>query len=60
VQAAYLQSSGDGRSLSAWRLHTHFEVERGLPARIDVTGAGDSGACDERAVLRQALQPDRC
>lgn len=60
VQAAYLKSSGDGRSLSAWRLHTHFEVERGLPARIDVTGAGNHGACDERAVLRQALQPDRC
>lgn len=60
VQAAYLKSSGDGRSLSAWRLHTHFEVERGLPVRIDVTGAGNHGDGDERAVLRKALQPDRC
>jgi hypothetical protein len=60
VQAAYLKSSSDGRSLSAWRLHTHFEVERGLPIRIDVTGAGNSGTSDERAVLRQALQPERC
>jgi hypothetical protein len=60
VQAAYLKSSGDGRSLSAWRLHTHFEVERGLPVRIDVTGAGNHGAGDERTVLRQALQPERC
>ena len=60
VQAAYLKSPSDGRSLSAWRLHTHFEVERGLPNRIDVTGAGNHGASEERAVLREALQPDRC
>jgi DDE family transposase len=60
VQAAYLTSSGDGRSLSAWRLHTHFDVERGLPVRIDVTGAGNHGEGDERAVLRNTLQPDRC
>lgn len=60
VQAAYLKSSGDGHSLSAWRLHTHFEIERGLPVRIDVTGAGNQGEADERAVLRKTLQPDRC
>src|SRR4051812_18777468 len=30
VQAAYLRSPSDGRSMSAWRLHTQFEVERGL------------------------------
>jgi hypothetical protein len=60
VQAAYLKSSGDGRSLSAWRLHTHFEVERGLPVRIDVTGAGNHGAGDERAMLRNTLESDRC
>jgi len=60
VQAAYLRSPSDGRSLSAWRLHTHFEVERGLPVRIDVTGAGGQGEADERAVLRKALEPDRC
>jgi len=60
VQAAYLRSPTDGRSMSAWRLHTHFEVERGLPVRIDVTGAGNHGASDERAVLRSVLQADRC
>ena len=36
VQAAYTKSSSDGRSLRAWRLHTHFDVERGLPRLIDV------------------------
>lgn len=60
VQAAYLKSPTDGRSLSAWRLHTHFDVERGLPVRIDVTGAGNHGAADERTVLRKTLEPDRC
>jgi hypothetical protein len=60
VQAAYLRSPTDGRSMSAWRLHTHFEVERGLPVRIDVTGAGGQGEADERAVLRHTLQSDRC
>lgn len=60
VEAAYLRSPTDGRSLSGWRLHTHFEVERGVPVRIDVTGAGTQGGNDERAVLRTALQADRC
>jgi hypothetical protein len=60
VQAAYLRSPTDARSMSAWRLHTHFEVERGLPVRIDVTGAGTQGDNDERAVLRKSLQTDRC
>jgi hypothetical protein len=60
VEAAYLRSPIDGRSMSAWRLHTHFEVERGLPVHINVTGAGGGGENDERAVLRKALEPDRC
>jgi hypothetical protein len=60
VQAAYLKSPTDGRSLSAWRLHTHFDVERGLPVRIDVTGAGNHGEAAERAVLRKTLETDRC
>jgi hypothetical protein len=60
VRAAYLRSPTDGRSLSGWRLHTHFEVERGLPVRIDVTGASNQGQADERAVLHQTLQADRC
>jgi len=60
VQAAYLRSPTDGRAMSAWRLHTHFEVERGLPVRIDVTGADNVGGNDERTVLRQTLRPDRC
>ena len=60
VQAAYLTSPGDGRRLYAWRLHTHFEVERHIPTRIDVTGGLNVGEQDEHHVLQQHLQPDRC
>ncbi len=60
VQASYLRSPTDGQSRGAWRLHTHFEVERGLPVRIDVTGASTQGDNDERAVLRGTLQAERC
>jgi IS4 transposase len=49
-----------GKSLSAYRLHTHFEVLRGVPTRIDVTGAKPKGDADERAVLEKTIEPDRC
>ncbi len=41
-----------------WRLHTHFEVDRHVPTRIDVTpNAG--GDHDERAVLNRTIESDR-
>lgn len=49
-----------GKTLSAYRLHTHFEVLRGVPTRIDVTPAKPKGEADERAVLERSLQSDRC
>jgi Transposase DDE domain len=47
-----------GSGLIKWRLHTHFEVERYVPARIDVTPDG-GGEHDERSVLERTIQPDR-
>lgn len=47
-----------GKTLSAYRLHTHFEVLRGVPTRIDVTPAKPKGEADERAVL-ELLAPVR-
>lgn len=41
-----------------WRLHTHFEVDRHVPRRIDVTPDG-GGPHDERAVLDRTVEPDR-
>lgn len=44
----------------AWRLHTHFELDKHVPVRMDLTNGKNSGPSDEKYVLRQNLQPDRC
>jgi hypothetical protein len=44
--------------LVKWRLHTHFEVDRHVPRRIDVTPDG-GGDHDERAVLERTIESDR-
>lgn len=59
AQAAYLKNI-HGQSKSAWRLHTHFSIDRHVPTRIDVTGGMNSGKTDEKNVLREALSPDCC
>jgi len=59
AEAAYLKTK-QGESRSAWRLHTHFDVDRGVPTRIDVTTARNSGKTEEKAVLRQHLASDHC
>lgn len=43
-----------------WKLHTHFEVLRGVPVRARLTDASGQGAANEKAVLRTALESDRC
>jgi DDE family transposase len=55
---ASLLKSQSGSGLVKWRLHTHFEVDRHAPARIDTTRAG-GGECDERAVLERTIESDR-
>jgi hypothetical protein len=60
AEAAYLKSRSTGKTKAAWRLHTHFEVERGVPERFTVTGGAGKGEQDERAVLARNLLPDRC
>lgn len=47
-----------GNGMVKWRLHTHFEVERSIPTRIDVTPQG-GGEYDERAVLAKTIENDR-
>jgi hypothetical protein len=58
-QAAYLADK-NGKAHSGWRFHTHLEVDRQLPIRIDVTSALNSGKSDEKQILRQRLRPDCC
>jgi len=42
------------------RLHTQFDLARGVPIRIDVTEGISRGDADERAVLAKALESGRC
>jgi hypothetical protein len=39
----------------AFKMHTHFELLKGVPVRMDLTDANT----DERDVLAECLQPDR-
>jgi len=58
ITEASFRKATTGSGLVKWRLHTHFEILSGVPARIDVTpnGGGDN---DERAVLSTVLESDR-
>lgn len=56
---ASLLKSQQGSSQVKWRLHTHFEVDRYVPTRIDVTPNG-GGDHDERAVLGRTIEADHC
>ena len=49
-----------GKHLSAYRLHTHFEMLSGKAVRIDATSASPKGEADERAVLQRTIEADRC
>jgi hypothetical protein len=60
AEAICSKSRSTGKPKAAWRLHTHFEVDRGVPVRFDVTGGSGKGEQDERAVLEKHLEPDRC
>jgi Transposase DDE domain len=59
AEAAYLKTK-NGDSRSAWRLHTHFDVDRSVPTRIDVTSGKNGGKNDEKNVLRAHLEADHC
>jgi hypothetical protein len=59
AQAAYTKTK-QGESRSAWRLHTHFDIDRGVPTRIDVTSALNSGKAEEKNMLRGRLAADHC
>ncbi len=57
MQASVRKRRGESGTVK-WRLHTHFEVDRHVPSRIDVTPNG-GGDHDERAVLHRTIEPDR-
>jgi hypothetical protein len=49
-----------GTKHHAWRLHTHFELDKHVPVRMDLTNGRNSGEADEKTVLREHLAADRC
>lgn len=57
IHASVLKQT-EGSGLVKWRLHTHFEVDRYVPTRIDVTLDG-GGENDERAVAERTIEKDR-
>ena len=58
IMEASWRKADCGSGMVKWRLHTHFELLRGVPARIDVTPNG-GGKHDERAVLEATIEGDR-
>lgn len=58
IRLASVRSRRGESGTVKWRRHTHFEVDRHVPSRIDVTPNG-GGDHDERAVLNRTLEPDR-
>jgi Transposase DDE domain len=60
IAAAFWGGQPTTQRRFAWRLHTHFEVLRGVPTQLTLTEPRNGGATSERAVLAQNLQSDRC
>lgn len=60
ITEAMWLSTRTGTRHHAFRLHTQFELDRHVPTRLELTDGRNSGASDEKAVLRESLQKDRC
>lgn len=60
MAAAMWADNCDGTKRFAWKLHTHFEIERHVPVKIELTSPLNGGKSDEAAVLRDNLQGGRC
>jgi hypothetical protein len=58
IMEASWRKRNDDSGMVKWRLHTHFEILRGIPTRIDVPPNG-GGRYDERAMLEMVLEADR-
>ncbi len=60
VAEAAFMTDRSGGSHSGWRLHTHFDIDRHVPSRIEVSPGSNSGHNDEKNRLRKSLSPDHC
>lgn len=48
------------RNPAGWRMHTQFEILRGIPVGIEITDGRNKGLSNEKHVLRHTLEADRC
>jgi hypothetical protein len=60
IAEAMWLSTRTGTVHHAWRLHTHFELDKHVPVQMTLTNGRNSGDSDEKTVLRTQLQSDRC
>ena len=60
IAEAMWLSTRTGTVHHAWRLHTHFELDKHVPVHMTLTNGRNSGDSDEKTVLRTQLQSDRC
>ena len=58
MMEASWRKANDVNAMVKWRLHTHFEILRGVPTGVDVTPNG-GGEHDERTVLSRVVEADR-
>jgi hypothetical protein len=60
LAASAWNHSHAGRPLHGWRMHCQFDLSLGAPRDVAVTDYRNSGASDERAVLKRTLSAGRC
>ena len=58
AMASFRDAQAGNNGTMKWTLHTHFEVDRHVPTRIDVTPTA-GGEHDERAVMQRVVESDR-
>jgi hypothetical protein len=58
MMEASVRKQETGNGMVKWRLHTHFEIAKGWPVRMDLALNG-GGEHDERAMMAKVLESDR-
>jgi len=59
VESAW-KTSRTGTPMHGWRMHTQFDLGLCAPSDVELTDYRNSGASDEREVLKANLRPGRC
>jgi hypothetical protein len=60
ITEAMWLSTRTGTAHHAWRLHTHFDLDKHVPTQMELTDGRNSGVSDEKTVLRKHLEADHC